>query len=302
MKEVSPKFFPIIDDIKINIKTAKKVNETESVVFLDDYRLEVFGFKQSKHLTQKKIQLLNRSMVLLINNEILHDGTPDGVYTWILYKTRNSHLIVFSPVESLVEFSNKHSNMNIIAYERGFIPTRMEFDQDYEGKVKKTGILYAGEVKKRNNRLTFNFLSGTYSLKIKNELSKQKAIDLERNIWFPSLVTILDNLDFPISECQTSHSTQSYNIGSVKNNLIVRYTSRDLVTWKNIPFHKENYIVLQPFLQGRFVITNNPAGIVKQNRVYYNNIIHYNTLPPKYKGDKPKFPEELKNLVFLDEL
>ena len=130
MQQIQPQPFPVIDDIKMNIKSIKKVNEKDFLILIDNYRLEAFGYKKSPPLTQKNRQLLDRNMVLLVNSEILQDTTPDGVYTWVLYKTRNSHIILFSPVETLIEFSNKHSNMNIIAFERGLIPTRMQFDED----------------------------------------------------------------------------------------------------------------------------------------------------------------------------
>lgn len=189
-------------------------------------------------------------MKLLANTEILDDTNPDGVYTWVLYKKKNSHLILFSPVESLIEFSNKHSNMNIVAYDRGLIPTEMKFDEDYLKKVPKSGVLYAGEVKKRNNRLTFNFLSGTYSLKIKTEILKENIDFVEENVWFPSLAEILGTLNFPISRCETSRSTQNFFISSTREDCIVRFTNRDLISWKTIPFVKEKYIALQPLLKG----------------------------------------------------
>lgn len=302
MQQVSPQPFPIIDDIKMNIKSTKKVGSDEFIIFIDNYRLEAFGFSIAPPLRQKNRQLLDQNMVLLVNSEILQDTTPDGVYTWILYKTKNSHIILFSPVESLLEFSNKHSNMNIIAYERGLIPTIMDFDEYYMKKLPKSGILYAGEVKKRNNRLTFNFLSGTYSLKIKTEILKTHIQHLEKNVWFPSLVNILEKLEFPISRCQTSHSTKSFSISSIREDYIIRFTSHDLISWKTIPFIKENYIHLQPFLKGRFIITDKPKPIEKQIRLYYSAIFLYENLPPELKTKEPIVPIELENLVFLDEL
>lgn len=300
MKQVEPHPFPIIDDIKMNIKSTKKVNEKDFLILIDDYRLEAFGYEQSLPFRERDRQLLNRSMTLLTNTEILDDINPDGVYTWVLYKTKNSHIILFSPVETLIEFSNKHSNMNIIAYERGLIPTEMQFDEDYLKKVPKSGVLYAGEVKKRNNRLTFNFMSGTYSLKIKTEILKTDVEYLEENIWFPSLVNILEKLDFPISKCETSHSTKTFFISSDREDCIVRFTNRDLISWKTIPFIKEKYTQLQPLLKGRFIITDNPKPIEKQIRLHYSAIFTYENLPPKYKTQEPTFPKELKNLIFID--
>ena len=177
----------------------------------------------------------------------------------------------------------------------------MKFDQDYLKKLPKSGVLYAGEVKKRNNRLTFNFLSGTYSLKIKTEILKTDAQHLERDCWFPSLVNILEKLDFPISKCQTSDSTKNFSISSNREDYIVRFTSRDLISWKTIPFIKENYIHLQPYLKGRFIITNNPKEIEKKMRLHYSAIFTYENLPPKFKTKEPKLPKELQNLEFLDE-
>jgi hypothetical protein len=302
MQQVQPQPFSVIDDIKMNIKSTKKVSSDEYLIFIDDYRLEAFGFPISQPLRQKKRQLLDRNMVLLLNSEILQDTTPDGVYTWVLYKTKNSHIILFSPVETLIEFSNKHSNMNIIAYERGLIPTRMQFDEDYSKNLPKSHILYAGEVKKRNNRLTFNFMSGTYSLKIKTEILKTDMQHLEKNVWFQSLVNILEKLEFPISKCQTSHSTKSFSISPGRKDCIIRFTSRNLISWKTIPFIKENYIHLQPFLNGRFVITDKPKPIGEKIRVHYSAIVMHENLPSKFKGKEPILPKELQHLIFLDEL
>lgn len=301
MEQVEPHPFPIIEDIKMNIKSTKKVNKNDFLILIDNYRLEAFGYRKSHPSRQRDHQLLDRNMVLLVNSEILQHTTPDGVYTWVLYKTRNTHIILFSPVESLIEFSNKHSNMNIIAYKRGLIPTEMQFDEDYLKKVPKSGILYAGEVKKKNNRLTFNFLSGTYSLKIKNEILKTDCQYLEKNVWFPSLVNILEKLEFSISKCQTSQSTKRLSIScSAKKDYIIRFTSQDLISWKTIPFIKDNYVHLQSFLKGRFIITDNPKPIEKQLRIHYSAIFTYENLPPKFKTQKPTLPKELENLVFLD--
>ena len=301
MQQVQPQPFPVIDDIKMNIKSIKKVNEKDFLILIDNYRLEAFGYKISPPFTQKNRQLLDRNMVLLANSEILLDTTPDGVYTWVLYEQETLTLFLFSPVETLIEFSNKHSNMNIIAYQRGLIPTRMQFDEDYLKKVPKSGVLYAGEVRKRNNRLTFNFLSGTYSLKIKTEILKTDVKHLEKDCWFPSLVNILEKLDFPISKCQTSHSTKNFSISSSREDCIVRFTERDLISWKTIPFIKENYVYLQPFLKGRFIITETPKQIEKQMRFHYSAIFTYENLPAKFKTKKPQLPKELQNLKFLDE-
>ena len=243
---------------------------------------------------KKKVDLLNRNLILFINDEILLDSTPDGVYSWILYKINiNKYMIVFSPVESLVEFSNKHSNMNLIAFERGLIPTRIEFDLNQEKKVKKSQILYAGEVLKKNKHLTFNFLSGTYSFNIKQEfLSQQQKPDVEIKKWFPSLLKILeDKLFFPISSKSKADCT-------------IDYTTENLITWQNVPFDKENYILIQPLLQGRFILLDNLKTAKELRKIinrYFNELFNYDNLPAKFKqGTRPKLPEDLKTLDFLD--
>lgn len=311
-QQIIPSSFAIFNNLKMNLKNPKKVGKNEILILIDNYHLEKFEMTTSpslitrtkKHdektlqqLRKKKVDLLNRNLILFINDEILLDSTPDGVYSWILYKVNiNKYMIVFSPVESLVEFSNKHSNMNLIAFERGLIPTRIEFDLNQEKKVKKSQILYAGEVLKKDKDLTFNFLSGTYSFNIKQEfLSQQQKPDVERKKWFPSLLKILeDKLFFPIS----SGSSKS------KGDCTIHYTTENLITWEKVPFRKENYVLIQPLLEGRFVLLDNLKTAKELRKIisrHYNELFNYDNLPAKFKkGTKPKLPEELKTLNFLD--
>ena len=43
MTQVKPHPFPIIDDIKMNIKSTKKVNEKDFLIMIDNYHLDAFG-------------------------------------------------------------------------------------------------------------------------------------------------------------------------------------------------------------------------------------------------------------------
>ncbi len=275
-----------------------KISEKESVVEVSNNDLQLLGLPLAEKSVHSKLQTLNQQIVILVNTEILDRRIPNGVYTWIMYLIRNKPFIIFSPVETLAEFSNKHNNMNYIASKRKLVPTKLSFHEMGQ-KKQKTTILYAGECKKENKTLTFNFMSGTYSLKIKQALPQNQKHQVQTKEWFPSLKNYLKELDFPISD-PSGKSPKSTDCK-------IEYSKENFINWKHVKFVKENYIVLQPHRKSRYIL-GSPKDLRQiRNKInrYIFDLETFQRMPKKYRlsDDPPELPEDLRSsLHFIDEM
>lgn len=298
-----------------------KVSETKYLAEIPNRDLKVLKQPLAKETKNSTVQTLDQQIVILVNNEILNPRIPNGVYTWIMYLihhndrkknyigriigrdksgTEDIPVIIFSPVETLVEFSNKHNNMNFIAWKRKLIPTKVSFDE-MGVKKRKTSILYAGECLKTRKSLTFNFMSGSYSLKIKQSLPQNQKHQLQTREWFPSLKQNLKTLNFPIGK-----------VNGRVTNWTINYSTKNFVNWKYVKFKKENYIILQPHRKSRFVMGTKEN--IKNLRTTINKYISDLQSFPRFKRimdriqkdnklQPPSMPENLNSLLdFIDEM
>ena len=275
-----------------------KISENKFVVEIPNTDLELLGLPIAKKNNLTKLQTLDQQMVILVNQEILDPKIPNGIYTWIMYCIQNKPFIIFSPVETFSEFSNKHNNMNYIASKRNIIPTKLYFNEMGE-KKKKTSILYAGECKKEKKTLTFNFLSGTYSLKIKQSLAQNQKQQIQKKDWFPSLKDYLKELEFPIQGTNQKSSKTT--------NWTIEYSKENFINWNHVKFRKEKYILLQPHRKSRYIIgsAKEIRDIRKKINRYIFDLETFHRMPKTYRlsDHPPELPKDLKDsLHFLDEM
>ena len=186
--------------------------------------------------------------------ELLNDENENGIYTWIIYSEENSSDIKFMATKVLSPYEIGTTHQSIA----------------YNKRVNANLIYGAGELKKKDNLIIFNLISGTYTKrlikynfddKIKNQIiSKFKEFFNSTNL-------------YKIEYDERYQSDDSYiqNIVTVSNKLLELYKSI-------------NYIVKI------FDILNNCV-------VYNNNFWHIDWSIEYYKKKLDSANESEKDLM-----
>jgi hypothetical protein len=285
----------VSDTVGLRLLTGRQVSDNLFIKLVSDIELEMMGLKTAKKKQRNAMQFVQSQNQgkIYVNNQILE--APDGVYTWILYKVDSKTILVSCPVQTLMEYTNRHTIINYIAYKHGIIKNQNISSDVHQSQ--KSFIYYGGEFKKNGNDLEFNFQSGTYSVPNKFEMEKNpkfnKTLTQVENIWCEHFLTCLQNFGFDTSK---THYVDFEDKTSPQSTFI---------KYKNIPFIAENYIKMQPYIEGRWIIGSNKKelnDLKKKITSFQNAYIQWEGLIriPEFKNEKKPVFE--CSLPFLDEI
>lgn len=131
-------------------------------------------------------------------NHVELSKANDGVYTWLLYSTGNRSDIRFVATEvvSPFEIGTRHQALA------------------YNSRIDASTIYAGGELVKKDGRMLFNLLSGTYSKPILVH-NFDKSLQNERIRAF--------QVYFPDAEYDTLGSSYIYNVSTVPNTILQLY-------------------------------------------------------------------------------
>jgi len=131
----------------------------------------------------------------------------DGIYTWLLYSNNdNLNEIKFMATEVLSPYEIGTNHQSIA----------------YNKRVNASFIYGAGELKKKDNKITFNLISGTYTKNIVKYYFEKNKIDIIVNKFiefFPEYKTNYDN----------TNDSYIYKVNSVSNKLLELYKNNNYV-------------------------------------------------------------------------
>jgi hypothetical protein len=131
----------------------------------------------------------------------------DGIYTWLLYSNNdNLDEIKFMATEVLSPYEIGTNHQSIA----------------YNKRVNASFIYGAGELNKKDNKIIFNLISGTYTKNIVKYYFEKDKIDLIVNKFiefFPQYKTIYDN----------TRDSYIYRVNSVSNKLLELYKNNNYV-------------------------------------------------------------------------
>lgn len=106
--------------------------------------------------TEKAAAFINE-LPILNELEFFDSSTPDGVYTWILYKKGDKAFHwAFRPVRSILEVGTIHKSI--------------------ARAVRASTIHAAGEIERKKDEFIINFLSGSFMLKDCDRVAKEKVM------------------------------------------------------------------------------------------------------------------------------
>ena len=160
----------------------------------------------------EKVYKLLENFSIYDEKELLNDCCSDGIYTWLIYSNEELDKIKFAATEvvSPYEIGTNHQS---IAYNK---------------KINASLIYGAGELKKSNNQITFNLISGTYTKKIvQYDFSKtKKNIIVNKFLEF-----FLHQPQFEVKFDQNCESCDSYihKVNTVSNELLELYKNNNYI-------------------------------------------------------------------------
>lgn len=295
-QEIFPFQHAVSDTVGLRLMTERQVDNNMFVRLVYDTTLDTMGMKTANRKQGTSIQFVQRQNhgKIYVNHDIM--SAPDGVYTWILYKVDRKNVLVSCPVQTILEYTNRHTIINYIAYKNGLIKTE-NMSMNIQSPTQKSYIYYAGEFKKRGNILEFNFQSGTFSVPNKTELEKNprfnKVLANIEKIWCKHFMRCLGDFGFNKANMQYV----DFEDKSSPNSTFIKY--------QNVPFIIENYTKIQPYIGGRWIFshTKKDLGILKRKiSMFENQYMNWEGMIriPQFK-DEPK-PEFTEKLPFLDEI
>ncbi len=287
----------VSDVVGLRLLTQRRVGENMFIRLVSDPTLAIMGKKISgrKQRTEMDFVQNQNQGKIYVNHEIM--SAPDGVYTWILYKVNDRKKVLVScPVQTIFEYTNRHTIINYLAYEHGLIKSE-KLSMNIQSPTQKSYIYYAGEFKKTDNKLEFNFQSGTYSVANKRKLEEDPKFgkilaDIESK-WCKNFLESLEVFGF---ERSNLHYVD-YEDKSNPNSTFINY--------KNVPFIPDNYIKLQPYIQGRWIFASTKKdidAIGKKISFFSSAYMNWEGMIriPQFKDEKK--PEYSEEIPFLDQL
>jgi len=143
-----------------------------------------------------KVYEFLETFTVVNENELLN--AYDGIYNWLLYSNDNSENIKFKATQIISQYELGTTHHSIVCNK----------------KVNASLIYGAGELKKEDNKIIFNLLSGTYTKKLTdynyNETTKKEIIN--KFIEF-----------FPNSTYDNTMDSYVYKVKTVSNKLLELY-------------------------------------------------------------------------------
>ena len=163
----------------------------------------------------EKVYKLLENFSTYNEKELLNTNCKDGIYTWLIYSDEENDQIKFAVTEvvSPYEIGTNHQS---IAYNK---------------KVNASLIYGAGELKKYNNKITFNLISGTYTKKIvQYDFSKTKK-NIIVNKFLEFFNSELTQDHFKINYDTDCESCDSYihSVNTVSNELLELYKNNNYI-------------------------------------------------------------------------
>ena len=135
----------------------------------------------------------------VFNKDELLNAT-DGIYNWLLYSDDNANNIKFISTQILSPYDIGTTHQSIA----------------YNNKVDAVVIYGAGELKKKDNKIIFNLVSGTFTKKLIqydfDKIVKNQIINKFKEI-------------FPDSEYDNTTDSYIYKVKTVSNKLLELYKS-----------------------------------------------------------------------------
>lgn len=179
---------------KNNIK-----NEEGKYVFVG----KVYGLMNINDDFSKVLEFLDNFEVL--NQEKILTAN-DGVYNWILYSEKDSDDIKFAAtqIESPYEIGTTHQSLA------------------YNKKVNASLIYGAGELRKEDNKITFNVLSGTYTYNI-----QASTFDFDRIVTRQIIDKFIEL--FPESVYEDCKDSYVHSLKTVSNKLLELYKKNGFI-------------------------------------------------------------------------
>lgn len=185
----------------ITIKSPRNniMNEEGKYVFVG----KVYGFSNINNDISKVLEFLDNFEVLN-QEEIL--TANDGVYNWIIYSEKDSDDIKFAAtqIESPFEIGTTHQSLA------------------YNKKVNASLIYGAGELRKEDNKITFNVLSGTYTYNI-----QASTFDFDRIVTRQIINKFIDL--FPESTYEETRTSYVHSLKTISNKLLELYKKNGFI-------------------------------------------------------------------------
>ena len=236
-QEIFPFQHTVSDTVGLRLMTERQVDSNMFVRLVYDATLDTMGMKTANRKQGTSIQFVQRQNQgkIYVNHDIM--SAPDGVYTWILYKVDRKNVLVSCPVQTILEYTNRHTIINYIAYKNGLIKNE-NMSMNIQSSAQKSYIYYAGEFKKSGSILEFNFQSGTFSVPNKNDLEKNpkfnRLVTSIEKIWCVHFLTCLKDFGFNTAKMHYV----DFEDKTSPNSTFIKY--------QNVPFIVENYTKIQP--------------------------------------------------------
>jgi hypothetical protein len=191
--------YPIIS---LHPSDSSVTNDENKFVFVG----KVYGTTNINEDMEKVYKILENFSVC-DEKELLNSN--DGIYTWLLYSNNNSDEIKFMATEvvSPYEIGTNHQS---IAYNK---------------RVNASFIYGAGELKKKENNITFNIISGTYTKNIIGyDFEKVKT-----NIIVNKFINIFQKEKEYEIKYDNTRDSYIYKVKLVSNKLLELYKNNNYV-------------------------------------------------------------------------
>jgi hypothetical protein len=184
-------------------------NDDNKFVFVG----KVYGDTNINEDMEKVYKLLENFSVH-DEKELLSDKCKDGIYTWLIYSNEDDDKIRFAVTKVLSPYEIGTNHQSIA----------------YNKKVNASLIYGAGELKKSNNLITFNLISGTYTKKI----VQYDFSDDKKNIIINKFIEFFSSQfesQFKINYDKVYHSCDSYiyHVKTVSNELLELYKNNNYI-------------------------------------------------------------------------
>ena len=155
---------PRLEPIKVSEEKQAKAKE-EAYIFKSDCRIQTSDTGEVIKARFPKADDFYPRVHAALSRRIFQDeallSQPDGVYCYIVFERDETPHIAFARTRSAWEFGTKHS---AIVYALGL-----------------TELLFAGEFRKTDKTIEYNFLSGTYLADYNIELSPESYARIKTN-------------------------------------------------------------------------------------------------------------------------
>jgi hypothetical protein len=191
--------------ITLNPPEFNVTNDDNKFVFVG----KVYG-RVNINADMEKVYKLLENFSTYNEKELLNNSyCSNGIYTWLIYSNEESDQIKFAATQVLSPYEIGTNHQSIA----------------YNKKVNASLIYGAGELKKSNNLITFNLISGTYTKKIvQYDFTKtKKDIIVNKFLEFFNSELTQDHFKIVFDEYRESCDSYIHSVNTVSNKLLELY-------------------------------------------------------------------------------